>query len=65
MFLCTRLHMLSTLKRFSEEGEEEDDKSREKVNRVSVSFYYGKPNVAIFNSSNFIFNFVFCIQLCV
>ena len=26
---------------------------------------YGKPNVAIFNSSNFIFNFVFCIQLCV
>ena len=26
---------------------------------------YGKPNVAIFNSFNFICYFVFCIQLCV
>ena len=26
---------------------------------------YGKPNVAIFNSFNFISSFVFCIQLCV
>ena len=26
---------------------------------------YGKPNVAIFNSSNFIFSFVLYIQLCV
>ena len=26
---------------------------------------YGKPNVAIFNSSNFTFSFVLCIQLCV
>ena len=28
-------------------------------------FIYGKPNVAIFNSFNFISSFVFCIQLCV
>ena len=28
-------------------------------------YVYGKPNVAIFNSSNFIFSFVLCIQLCV
>ena len=26
---------------------------------------YGKPNVAIFNSFNFLCNFVLCIQLCV
>ena len=26
---------------------------------------YGKPNVAIFNSFNFIFSFVLSVQLCV
>ena len=26
---------------------------------------YGKPNVAIFNSFNFICSFVLCVQLCV
>ena len=30
-----------------------------------ISPDYGKPNVAIFNSFNFISSFVFCIQLCV
>ena len=40
VFLWTRLHMLSTLKRSLEEGEEEeDDKRKKKVNHVSVSFY--------------------------
>ena len=32
---------------------------------VKVDVKYGKPNVAIFNSFNFISSFVFCIQLCV
>ena len=30
---------------------------------VKVDVKYGKPNVAIFNSFNFISSFVFCIQL--
>ena len=32
---------------------------------VQLLLLYGKPNVAIFNSFNFISSFVFCIQLCV
>ena len=37
----------------------------EKSNVRSSLRYYGKPNVAIFNSFNFICSFVLCVQLCV
>ena len=38
---------------------------REQLSAFRRWFCYGKPNVAIFNSFNFISSFVFCIQLCV
>ena len=41
-----------------------NEKTTSKMQR-SYRLRYGKPNVAIFNSFNFISSFVFCIQLCV
>ena len=35
------------------------------VLHLAELIHYGRPNVAIFNSFNFISSFVFCIQLCV
>ena len=36
-----------------------------KRSALKCELTYGRPNVAIFNSFNFISSFVFCIQLCV